>query len=790
MLTGIALLSLALGIGGTTAMFTVVHQMLLKAFPYPEPDRLFAIWQSSPSRGEDIDPVAPANYNDWQNRTRVFEAIGTSRSPAPYVLTGSGEPVSLLGYEFSANMFHVFGTKPMLGRTFTEEEDRPGFNQVVVLSHKLWKRQFNSDPNIVGRSLTFSGKPYTVIGVMPPEFQHPHHVELWTPLALPPAELDNRNDRYLRLIGRLRDGVTREQAQKEMSAVAAQLEAEHPDTNRAWGVALRSLREEDTADIRPALLTLFTAVVLLLLVSCTNVANLLMTRATERHREFAVRVALGASRGRLIRQVLTESLLLSSLGGVLGLLLAYVGTQWLVRMLPTHIANMDIPTIESLPIDTTVLIFCLAASVFTGLLFGVMPALQSTVSDVLNGLRENARSYSASRRGKSARNVLAVAEIALALVLVTGAGLAIKSFNLLSSSSFGFDPNHVLSFYITMPEYKYKDEDSQRVFMDKLMANLSAVPGVERVGALSFLPLSGYDASLEFTVEGQSYNRGEKPTSSYQAATPGYFEAMRIPVLSGRDLTASDTPDGLKVAIVNRTFVRRFLGDREPLATRINIGDEKKPEWVQVIGVVGDVKHAGLDSKYRPELYVAFQQYPFNIMGFTLRTAGDPNLVISAARQAVWNVDKDQPVARVLSMEAAADESVAIRKITTWIMSLFAGVSLLLACVGIYGVMAFSVVQRTHEFGVRLALGATRSSLLSMVMKQSARLAAIGIVIGIVVAFVLSKAANALVYGVSTRDPLTYVVAPALLGAIALLAGFVPAYRASRLDPYVALRED
>jgi predicted permease len=790
MLTTIAILSLALGIGGTTAIFTVVHQVLLKSFPYKNPDQLLSLRESSPSRNLETVPVRPANLVDWKTRTRVFEDIGLSRDAQPFFLAGAGEPVSVLGYKFSANMFNVLGTAPLLGRTFTEAEDHPGFDNVAVLSYRFWKRQFNTDPQIMGRPVTFSGKSYTVIGVMPPDFRQPKTAELWVPLALSPENYSDRTSHTLRLVGRLRDGVTREDAQQELNSVATQLEREHPDTNKDWHVRLSTLREGESGAIRPVLLALFTAVILVLLIACTNVANLLIARATERHREFSLRVALGATRGRLMRQVLSESLLLSAIGGIVGLLLAAWGTQVLVRMFPVNIANLNIPKLESLPIDRSVLLFCFVASTFTGLLFGLLPALQSSSIDVMSGMRESSTGYSSSGRGKKARNILAIAEISLALILLTGAGLALKSYKVLSSSNFGFEPDHVASFYIFMPAYKYKAPDTQRAFVDKLRSTLATLPGVTHVGAVSNLPLSGFSAGLDFSIEGRNYAAGDKSTSDLQVATPGYFETLRIPILAGRAFTDNDTQSSPEVAVVSASFARQFFPGTDPIGHRINAGDDKKPEWIQIVGVAGDVRENGLDVEVRPEVYVAHKQSPSPYMAFALRTTVDPDSVMSAARQAVWAIDKDQPVARVLSMDDSAAESLAIRKITTWVMTLFAAVSLLLACVGIYGVIAFSVVQRTHEFGIRLAVGATPAKLLALVLSQSAVLGGIGIAIGLIASFALSKLANALVFGVSTRDPITFMLAPAILGAIAMLAAFIPALRASRLDPMIALRQE
>ena len=786
-LTLIAVLSLAMGIGSSTAIYTVVHQVLLRSFPYKEPDQLFSIRETSPARNLEVMPVRPANLVDWKTRTHVFEDIGLSRDSAPYFMTGSGEPVSVIGYRFSANMFHVLGTAPMLGRTFTEDEDRAGNDNVVVLSYKLWKRRFNGDKQVIGRSVNLSGKVYTIIGVMPPDFRQPQSVELWTPLALAPERLTDRDHHILRLIGRLRDGVSREDAQRELNNLALQLQREHPDSNKDWGIALRSLREAESGDIRPVMLALLASVILMLLIAGTNVANLLIAKATERQREFSVRVALGATRGHLIRQLLTESLLLSSIGGLIGLLLAVWGTRLLLQMFPNDIANLNIPTIESLPIDKSVLLFSLGATLLTGILFGLLPALQSSSAALVSGMRDSSYNYS-SGRGKNARDLLAIAEISIALVLLTGAGLALKSYTLLSKTNFGFEPDHVLSFYITMPEYKYKGPEERRVFMDKLISSVSGVPGVSRLGAVSFLPLSGYGSSLSFSVEGQGYAAGEQPITDAQFATPGYFETLRIPVLAGRTFSEQDTENSPEVTVLSAAFARQYFPNTNPIGRRLNVGDDKKPEWLQIIGVVGDVRENGLDVEVRPEIYVAHKQSPAEIMGFVLRTTVDPDSVMSAVRQAVWAVDKDQPVARVLTMEDAAAESLAIRRISTWVMSLFAGVSIILACVGIYGVIAFNVAKRTHEFGIRLALGATPGRVLALVLKQSAALGAIGIMIGLLAAFALSRVANALVFGISTRDPITYVLAPLLLGMVALMAGFIPALRASRLDPNAALR--
>ena len=790
MTVGIAIFSMALGIGATTAIFTVLQQVLLRSMPYKDSSRLVMVWESSSERNIDRMPVRPANYFDWKQRTHVFEDIAASMDNPPYFLTGSGEPKAVLGYRFSANMFSVLGVQPMIGRTFSPDEDKPGVDNVVVLSHKFWQEQFNGDKQILGRSINLSGRAYTVIGVMPAGFKHPNFSKLWTPLALTADMITNRQTARLRLVARLKQGVSMADAERELNTVASQLATEYPDTNKAWHVRLRSLLDTYTGDIRPVLYALFAAVIMLLLIACTNVANLLMTKGTERRREFAVRVALGASRGRLVRQVLTESLVLSILGGAFGLLLAYWGTALLLQMFPNNIANLNIPKIDSLPIDSSVMLFCLAASVVTGILFGLFPALQVSGKDVISGLHESSTAFTASKRGKRIRNVLVIGEICMALVLVTGAGLTIQSYQHASNTQLGFDPDHVLTFYVTMPQHKYPDASARRNYFDHLMARVSALPRVQKAGGISYLPLSSFSGALEFTIEGREFTEGPQPNAALNVATPGYFDTMHIPILSGRDFAVTDGPNAPEVGLVNRSFARKFFGDADPIGHRLNAGTATKPEWIQIIGVVGDVREESLDIDIQPELYVAFAQSPSQFMAFTLKTATDPYAVVGDVRQAVWSVDKDQPIERVLSMEDGAGESLAVRRITTSLMTIFGIISMALACIGIYGVIAFSVAQRTHEFGIRMALGAQQGQLLRLVLSEAARLAVLGIAVGLALAFVLSRFAQSMVFNISPHDPVTFAGTAMLLCAVALFAALIPALRASRLNPSVALRQE
>lgn len=792
---GIAILSMALGIGATTAIFTVMNQVLTRSMPFPDLDRLVMVWESSPARGVNQRPVRAANFVDWRERTHVFEDIAWSMDNAPYFLTGSGEPEAVLGYRFSANMFKVLGVQPLIGRTFSADEDKPGHDDVVVLSHKFWQEKFSGDRNVLGRSIMLSGRAYTVIGVMPPGFKHPNFSKLWTPIALTSEQFAERRSGRLRLVGKLREGISREETERQLNAASAQIAQEHPDTNKDWQTTVRSLRETYTGDIRPVLYALFFAVLMLLLIACTNVANLLMTQGSERRREFSVRVALGASHSRLIRQILTESLVLSLIGGALGLLLAVWGTRLLIRMFPNNIANLNIPKIEALPIDGTVVWFCLGATILTGLLFGLLPALQTSGKDVISGLRDSSPSFTASRCGRRIRNTLVVAEICMALVLVTGAGLAIKSYNRLSASRLGFDPDGVLTFYVWIPQYKYPDSNARRVYFDRLLNSVANVPGVEQAGAISYLPLSSFGAGLNFTIQGREFTPGSEPESDLNVATPGYFQAMRIPLIAGRDFAVTDTAvtdtvSRPEVGIVNQTFAKKFFGNENPIGKRLNAGNQQQPEWIEIVGVVADVKSEAVDVDIPPMLYVDFAQSPSGFMALTLRTKREPYALLGDVRQAVWSVDKDQPLDRILSMNDAAGESLAVRKITTSIMTMFGTVSMVLACIGIYGVIAFGVVQRTHEFGIRMALGAEPHRVLSMVLADATKLGAAGIALGLIASLLLSRFADSIVYGISTRDPLMFLGTSALLGVVALGATLIPALRASRLDPNVALRQE
>jgi predicted permease len=783
-----AVIALALGIGANTAIFSVVSAVLLQPLPYKDAGRLVMVWASKPQQPEsDIMPVSPPDYTDWKNQSHVFEDIGTS-SDAIYSLTGAGDPQQIIGYRFSSNFFDVMGVKPLMGRTFTPEEETPGHNNVVILSYRLWQRVFGGDADILGKPIVLSGDPYTVVGIMPPAFQHPQMVELWTPLAIRPATMANRNATILRIVARLKPGVSIKQAQAELNSIALENERLHPETNTGLGVKVVGLRESYTGDIRPALLVLLAAVGFVLLIACANVANLLLVRASSRQKEISIRVALGASRMRLVRQMLTESLLLSAAGGALGLAFTFAAVKPLAAIFPNNIANLNIPIVEKIPVDTKVLVFALAVSLLTGLVFGIVPSLKSARPDLNEGLKESGRSATASR-GRRFRGVIAISEIALALVLLVGAGLMIRSFARLQSGKLGFDPQNVLSLEALLPQNKYATPEKRQAFVEQVLQRLETLPGVRSAAATNFLPLSGFWGTVTFTVEGRPLPApGEEPEADNRVATPRYFQTMSIPVLKGREFTEQDSDKAPDVAIINETLARRLWPEGNAVGSRINTGDASHPNWCEIVGIAGDVKSFGLEKETHSDVYTPYYQNRFSLVAFVVRTAGYPMNMVSAAQSEIWSVDKDQPVFKVVSMSQLAAESLSLRRISMLLLAIFAAIALLLAALGIYGVMAYSVAQRTHEIGIRLALGAARGDVMRLVLREGAALTGIGLGGGLIAAFVLTRLMASVLYQVSATDTGTYLLISLVLAAVALLACYVPARRAMRVDPMVALR--
>jgi predicted permease len=787
--TAIVVLTLALGIGANTAIFSVVNAVLLAPLPYSQPGQLVMVWTSNVPRGDKIAPVSGGDFAEWRSGNNVFSAMAASRDEI-FTLTGAGEPQNVIGYQFSADYFRLLGTRPELGRTFLDEEDLPGGPDVVVLSDAIWRRAFSADLHIVGKSITLTGKPFTVVGVMPPNFKYPSTVELWTPLALPTSFLTNYDDTPLRIMARVKPGVTLKQAQTQMDSIEQRIAREHPQTDTGNSVTLVSLREEIAGDVKLPLLVLLGAVGFVLLIACANIASLVLARAAGRRKEIAIRVALGASRGRLIRQFLTEGLALSLMGGTLGFVIASGATSFLLSIFPNNIANLNIPQVTSIPMDIRVFAFTLSAALLTGLLFGLAPVLGLKV-DASEGLRGTSRSITAGSGELRLRSALVVSEFALALVLLVGAGLLIGSFRNLLQGNLGFDADHIISAQLILSQNKYPAAQPLKPFefANEVLAQIRRQPGVEYAAAADFMPLSGFWNAADFTVQGQPEPAsGQRPSAKSERVTPEYFRTMGISLLKGRDFTEQDRKDAPQVVIINEALARQVFGSRDPIGERLNLGNSKKPDWWEIVGVVSDVHAFGVEEKVRGTLFRPFAQDPVTVVAFVVRTSGPPSNLTSSVKQAIWSVDKDQPIYKIVGLDQLANESLALRRVSSVLLGAFSALALLLAGLGIYGVMVFSVAQRTHEIGVRMALGAQPGSVLKLMAAYWIRIIIAGMAIGLAGALVLSRVVASQLYGLKPTDALTFFSTSAVLAFIALVACYVPARRAMRVDPMVALR--
>ena len=781
-LSGIIVATLALGIGANTAIFSLVNTVLLRPVPYPDAERLVQVWEQHLPRGFRTLPVRPANFFEWKGRTASFEDIAWSRDGI-FNVTGDGEPESVLGYRFSANMFDVLGVRPALGRTFRADEDRPGAPGVVVLSDKLWRRRYASDPRVLGRAMTINGRSYEVIGVMPPAFNHPQAVELWTPVALTPEQMANRRSTMLRLVGRLKDGATRERAEAELATIYQDLTSRYTETA---GTTVTVVPFGGSGDAKPLLLVLLAGVGFVLLIACANVANLLLADAVSRRRELAVRSALGASRLRVARQMLTESMLLSIAGGALGALLTWWMRDALLVLFPENIANLDLPRVDAIDVDGRVFAFALVVSLFTGLLFGMLPAWNAARANLQGALKDGDRGGSATRR---THGLLVIAEVALSVVLLAGALLMVQSFMRLQGGTLGFEPARVMSARAMLPAYRYPDVPALETFTRRVLENLRAIPGVESAGVTNYLPLSGWSGGLEFAIEGRpDAAPGQEPNASYHVATEDYFSTMGIPVLRGRPFTVRDDRSAPNVVIINETLAARHWPGEDPVGRRVLVPGSSGPIPFEIVGVIGDVRTAGLEEPLEPQMYFSLWQGGDSIVSMVVRTQLDPGSLGNAIRNAVWAVDRDQPVTYVLPMVELAAESLAFRRAGMTLAAAFGAVALVLAAIGIYGVLSYSVSRRTREIGVRVALGATRVEVAKVVMKEGLGLALIGVAIGLAAALALTQYMSSMLYGVTARDPVTLASVVAILLAIAVLATWLPARRATNVDPLTALR--
>jgi predicted permease len=795
--SAIVVITLALGIGANTAIFSAVNGILLRPLPYLEPDRLVTINHFYPTLNDLKAPVSAPGFRDYQERSRSFASMSV-RTGWNANLTGVGEPVRLRGARVTGRYFTTLGIPPLVGRAIQAGEDSLGRDHVVVLSHGLWLRQFGGERGVVGRRLSLNGESYQVVGVMPKEFRDffDRNAEIWAPLSFTPDQLADggRTTEYLDLTARLKGGVPVGQASNEMRALAEQLKQEFPGSYapNSWTLTVTPLAGLAAGDIRPALLVLLGAVGFVLLIACANVANLLLARAAGRSREIAVRIALGATRERLVRQLLTESVLLSLGGGAIGLLLAWAGVRALVAL-----KGANLPRAEEIGIDGAVMGFTLLVSLLTGLLFGLAPALHFSGGDLHSHLKEGARGATSDRGSERVRRGLVVAELALALTLLTGAGLLAKSFARLQNVDPGFDPERVLTFNLALPAAKYPSDTTQIAFFDAVLPRIAQVPGVQTVGATSVLPFGGGWSTASFEIEGYQQPEGQpSPWGDFRAVSPGFFETMRIPLLKGRVLNDGDRMGSPPVVVIDDEFVRRYWPRENPIGKRITFGppagaaDTSSREWIEIVGVVGHTKHEGLAAEPRIQYYLPYRQVGMPMLTIAARTAGRPESYVNAIRDAVRSVDPDQPVAGVHNMEELLEQSVGQRKLAMLLLSLFSGIALLLASVGIYGVMSYSVTQRSREIGVRIALGADRGVVLGMVLRQGMRLALAGVALGLLAAFGLTRLIASQLYDVRPTDPVTFVLVATLLTAVALMANLVPALRATRVDPAVVLRDE
>ncbi|MCA1591406.1 MAG: ABC transporter permease [Acidobacteria bacterium] len=783
--TAIAVVALALGIGANTAIFSVINTVLLRPLPFDSPERLVKVWGTNQKRGVSKYPVSYPNFTDWRDQNGVFEHVA-AYSDAGAILTGHDAPEQLNGIVASADFFEVLGAKPAIGRGFTTQDEQ-GDTHVIVLSDGVWRSRFAADPGIVGQQVMLDGQATTVIGIMPAAFSFPPDTAtapvFWS--LLNPKEEGNaeRGANYLLVIGRLKPGIAREQAQAEMSTVAGRLEQQYPEKNTGRGINLVPLHEDIVGDLRPALLILFGAVGFVLLIACANVANLLLARASSRTREIAVRTALGASRWRIVRQLMTESALLALVGGTLGLLLALWGVDLLLAAVPA-----DIPRLSESGLDARVFGFTTAISLLTGLVFGLAPALQASKTELTEALKEGGRGSTEGLKRNRVRSLLVVSEVALSLVLLVGAGLLVKSFIYLHDVNPGFKPDHVLTADVGLPTAKYEKEQQQAAFYQQAVGRIAALPGVEAAGAVMPLPLNGNGMQNILTIEGRpALAPGEKLTTNSRVITPGYLRAMGIPLIRGRAFTERDDKDAPKVFLVNESLARKYFPGEEAVGKEIEVTVAPGMKG-EIVGVVGDVKHRNLEAEPGPETYVSYLQAPMPYMTLVARTSVDPASLTGSLRGAVQQVDKDQPLYGVKTMEQWVADSVARRRFNTVLLGIFSAVALLLAAVGIYGVMSYSVTQRTHEIGLRMALGAQRGDVLGMVVGQGMTLIMIGVALGLAASFALTRVMRGLLYGVSATDPLTFGGVALVLILVALLACFIPARRATKVDPMVALR--
>jgi len=787
--TVVAVIALTLGIGANTAIFSVVNSVLLRPLPYSDPSRLMQLWEASVNRGRKEMPASYPNFADWRDQNHVFEQV-VAYTDWSFNLTGSGEPERIRSAIVSPAFFSILGINPIRGRVFLSGEDEKGKDLVVVISESLWQRRFNSDPNIVGRSLNLDDKSFTVVGVISRGVQAPlmsDEIELWALVSLA-SGATNRYGHYLSVIARLKPDTTQQQAQADMDTIAGRLEQQYPESNKGLSVRVVSLSEQIVGNFRTSLLVMFGAVVFVLLIAGANVANMLLARAAARQKEMAIRTALGAGRWRIVRQLLTESMLLSLISGILGWSVAVWGIDLLVTLGPA-----DLPRVKEVNIDLRVLGFTLAVSVLTGVLFGLLPALQASRPNLNERLKEGGRSATSGLNRQRLRSFLVISEIALSLVLLVVAGLLIRSFQRLQAVNPGFNPSNVLTMQLDLSRTKYKTGAQVIAFHDQLLERLKQLPGVQYASARTSVPIAS-DASyayLRFNLEGRTADASDPPVAYYNGVSPDYFQTMMVPLLKGRGFSDRDVSGSPNVVIVNDFLARRYFSDGDAIGKRITLDDNPKEEdWVTIVGIVGDTKPRELRSEPVAELYMPYKQQPERGMSLMIRYRDGGTSVAAAVRNEVLALDKDQPIYSIRTLDSVLSESVATPRFRTLLLGVFAGVALILAGVGIYGVISYAVSQRSQEIGIRMALGAQAADVLRLVIKGGMTLALIGVALGLAGAFALTRLMTTLLFNVRPTDVATFATVSVGLLIVALFACFIPAWRATKVDPLVALRHE
>jgi len=778
--TGVLVLILALGIGANTAMFSTINSILFRKLPFNDPDRLVTVWQTNPQKGIDKATVSALTFDQWQTQNSVFEQMAIYAVDT-HVLTDAGEPERIPSAQVSPNFFSVLGVQPTLGRAFAAEENQPGRNSVVMLSHSLWQRKFNSDQTIIGKAVVLTNTNYTVVGILPQDFKFIEEAELWSPLPTDDERLSCDSCPFFTVIGRLKKDQTPEQARAEMTVLAGRVQQ---DQQEPKGVNVITLADHLVAGVRRSLLILLATVAVVLLIACINVANLLLARTGERQKEFAVRAAMGATRLRLIRQLIIESIIVALLGGVVGLALARWCMAVVSALIPQGVLH------DRIVLDLRVLGFTFLLSLLTGIVFGLIPAIQASRVEFNELLKDSSRGSTGGLHHTYLRRLTIVCEVALSLLLLVGAGLMIKSFLQLQRTSPGFNPDNLLTARVFLNADDYPEAQQKAAFFHQALEQLKTIPGVQSVGATTTLPLSGGSMNFKFSVAGQVGKvSAEKIPAQYRAISPDYFRTMGIPLLAGREFTDKDESSAPGVVVINETIARRVFPDGDALGKYITI-TYGKPTQREIVGIVGDVKHLRLNEEAKPEMYVPYSQNPWAFMTFVIRAEVPPDELVSTVRQRIWSVNKNQPIDKILTMNQILYESVAQPRLSAFLLGIFAALAFVLSAVGIYGVMSYLVSQRTHEMGVRMALGATSADIFKLVIKQGMTNVLFGVAAGLILSLIATRILSGLLFGISATDPVTLIQASLLLVGTALLACLIPARQATKSDPLTALRTE